>query len=267
MDYKQIIDKLVKELSFRVGIPNIHNKEHQSIMSEILSEWGEYEVKDTIFSFLNEQDKKFKNPLLNRTVKYRDKRGNDKEGIIGNLLTSPKESPGRKAAERMLPADGTPERDAINKEVGSQGGGGEKKDDTTQDKDKIDSDETKKQDGVSKTLGAKSGYGKKQSNLVKKVKDGEEESKKGNISSTTEEEKKEFNNSLDTSISDIREKRKNGIAGAGGAAASYGESIYADNVSSLGIDDFQKENESDIEKEIEVIKSKKLNNKSYAVTH
>ena len=171
MDYKQIIDKLVKELSFRVGIPNIHNKEHQSIMSEILSEWGEYEVKDTIFSFLNEQDKKFKNPLLNRTVKYRDKRGNDKEGIIGNLLTSPKESPGRKAAERMLPADGTPERDAINKEVGSQGGGGEKKDDTTQDKDKIDSDETKKQDGVSKTLGAKSGYGKKQSNLVKKVKD------------------------------------------------------------------------------------------------
>jgi hypothetical protein len=52
MDYKQIIDKLVKELSFRVGIPNIHDKEHQSIMSEILSEWGEYDVKQTIFEFL-----------------------------------------------------------------------------------------------------------------------------------------------------------------------------------------------------------------------
>ena len=56
MDYKQIIDKLVRELSYRVGIPNIHNKEHQSIMSEILSEWGEYEVKDTIFEFLTNED-------------------------------------------------------------------------------------------------------------------------------------------------------------------------------------------------------------------
>ena len=49
MDYKEIIDKLVRELSYRVGIPNIHNKEHQSIMSEILSEWGEYDIKETIF--------------------------------------------------------------------------------------------------------------------------------------------------------------------------------------------------------------------------
>ena len=121
MEYKQIIDKLVRELSFRVGVPNIHNKEHQSIMSEILSEWGEYDVKQTIFEFLTEEPRKFKNPILNRTVKYKDKRGNEKEGIIGNLLTSPKDSPGRIAAEKMLPADGTSEREAINKEVGSQG--------------------------------------------------------------------------------------------------------------------------------------------------
>ena len=56
MDYKEIIDKLVRELSYRVGVPNIHNKEHQSIMSEILSEWGEYEVKQTIFEFLTNED-------------------------------------------------------------------------------------------------------------------------------------------------------------------------------------------------------------------
>ena len=121
MDYKQIIDKLVRELSYRVGIPNIENKEHQSIMSEILSEWGEYDVKERIFEFLTEEPRKFTNPILNRTVKYKDKNGKDKEGIVGNLLTSPKDSPGRIAAEKMLPADGTDERDAINKEVGSQG--------------------------------------------------------------------------------------------------------------------------------------------------
>ena len=124
MDYKEIIDKLVRELSYRVGIPNIHNKEHQSIISEILSEWGEYDIKQTIFNFLNEEDKKFKNPILNRTVRYRDKNGNEKEGIVGNLLTSPKDSPGRIEAEKMLGSLSDEEREKVNKEVGSQGGGG-----------------------------------------------------------------------------------------------------------------------------------------------
>ena len=59
MDYKKVIDKLVRELSYRVGIPNIENKDHQSIMSEILSEWGEYDVKEKIFEFLTEKDEKF----------------------------------------------------------------------------------------------------------------------------------------------------------------------------------------------------------------
>ncbi len=121
MDYKEVIDKLVRELSYRVGIPNIKNKDHQSIMSEILSEWGEYDVKETIFEFLTEEPRKFKNPILNRVIKYRDKKGNEKEGIVGNLLTSPKDSPGRIEAEKTLPAEGTPERDAVNQEVGSQG--------------------------------------------------------------------------------------------------------------------------------------------------
>ena len=61
MDYKQLIDELLQELSYRVGIVDIYNKEHQSIMSEILTEWGEFEVKETIFNFLNEADKENKN--------------------------------------------------------------------------------------------------------------------------------------------------------------------------------------------------------------
>ena len=50
----ELIDKLVRELSYRVGIPNVHDREHQSIMSEILTEWGEFDAKETIFNFLNE---------------------------------------------------------------------------------------------------------------------------------------------------------------------------------------------------------------------
>ena len=54
MHYTELIDKLVRELSYRVGIPNVHDREHQSIMSEILTEWGEFDAKETIFNFLNE---------------------------------------------------------------------------------------------------------------------------------------------------------------------------------------------------------------------
>ena len=79
MEYKKIIDKLVRELSYRVGIPNIENKEHQSIMSEILSEWGEYDVKERIFEFLTEkddekssEDEKYKNTGGSGYVKAQD---------------------------------------------------------------------------------------------------------------------------------------------------------------------------------------------------
>ena len=58
MDYKELVHKLVNELSFRVGIPNVKDKTHQSIMSEILSEWGEFEAKQRIFEFLTEKDEK-----------------------------------------------------------------------------------------------------------------------------------------------------------------------------------------------------------------
>jgi hypothetical protein len=55
MDYKKLIEELVLELSYRVGIPDLKNKEHQSIMSEILTEWGEIEAKYIIMDFLNEE--------------------------------------------------------------------------------------------------------------------------------------------------------------------------------------------------------------------
>ena len=58
MAHKELINKLVHELSYRVGIPNVKDKNHQSIMSEILSEWGEFEAKQRIFEFLTEKDEK-----------------------------------------------------------------------------------------------------------------------------------------------------------------------------------------------------------------
>jgi CBS domain-containing protein len=56
MKHTKLIDELLNELSYRVGIVDIYNKEQQSVMSEILTEWGEFDAKETIFRFLNEED-------------------------------------------------------------------------------------------------------------------------------------------------------------------------------------------------------------------
>ena len=79
MDYKELIDKLVRELSYRVGIPNVKDKTHQSIMSEILSEWGEFDTKQRIFEFLTEaepektpEDGEYKNTGGSGYVKAQD---------------------------------------------------------------------------------------------------------------------------------------------------------------------------------------------------
>ena len=52
--------------------------------------------------------------------------------------------------------------------------------------------------------------------------DGETKPKEKN---KTLKQDKEFDTSLDKTISQMREKRKQGIAGAGGQAASFGESV------------------------------------------
>ena len=123
MLYKnEILAEILEEWAYRVdnGMPNPNDREHIWILSEVLSDLGLVEIKDELIGNLLEAqpDKKFKNPVLNKVVKYTDKRGNEKEGIIGNLLRNPKDSPGRIAAEKMLPAEGTPQRDEINNELG-----------------------------------------------------------------------------------------------------------------------------------------------------
>lgn len=59
MNHTELIDKLLRELNTRVGIVNIYDKDQQFMMSEILTEWGEFDAKKTIFEFLtNEDDEK-----------------------------------------------------------------------------------------------------------------------------------------------------------------------------------------------------------------
>jgi hypothetical protein len=121
-NFQQFISDLITEVSYRTttGIVDFKNPDHISILSEVLDEIGLIEIKHELFENLFEADKRFSNPILNREIEYTDAQGNTKTGLIGNLLRNPKESPGRQAAERQLPPEGSDARNAINQELGSE---------------------------------------------------------------------------------------------------------------------------------------------------
>jgi hypothetical protein len=125
MNIQELIDEIVGEVSYRTGngLVDFQNGEHLYILSEVLTEMGLGEVKDELIQTLMEADeeKKFKNPILNKVVKYKSEEGEEREGIVGNLLRLDPKQPGRVAAEKLVPADGTPERKAMEDELGGEG--------------------------------------------------------------------------------------------------------------------------------------------------
>jgi hypothetical protein len=134
MKISELINEIITEWSYRVenGMPDATNPTHLIHLGMVLKEMGLSHIKPALIENLLmekgktpeknvvEADGNFTNPALNKSIKYKNDKGEDAEGIVGNLLRLPKESPGRVAAEKTLPADGTPERDAINKDLGGQ---------------------------------------------------------------------------------------------------------------------------------------------------
>ena len=126
MHHTKLIDKLIRELSYRVGIPNVKDKTHQSIMSEILSEWGEYDAKQRIFEFLTEKDEKkpeddkYYNTGGKGYIKLVDKGKYDSQGKDFDGETFTKEGPGvYKAMEKGGDGDKTKNNtDAVKKTLG-----------------------------------------------------------------------------------------------------------------------------------------------------
>ena len=113
-----IVEKWADRLENRA--PNPNNPNHINELSIILTEMGMYEIKDELIGNLTEADKQFSNPLLNKIITYQNEKGEQKKAPIGNLLRLAADHPGRKAAEAMLPKDGTPERKELNKSLGSE---------------------------------------------------------------------------------------------------------------------------------------------------
>ncbi len=134
MNLSELINEILSEWAYRCddGMPNPKNPTHLKELGVVLSEMGLSHIKNTLVENLlmekgktpepvKEEEGSFSNPILNKKIKYKNTKGEDAEGFVGNLLRLPADHPGRKAAEALLPADGSDERDAINKDLGGQG--------------------------------------------------------------------------------------------------------------------------------------------------
>ena len=133
MNLSELINEIISEWAYRVndGMPDAKNPAHLKELSIVLNEMGLSHIKNTLIENLlteksptpqevDEADsKQFTNPVLNKSIKYKNDKGEDKEGIVGNLLRLPKDNPGRVAAEKLLPADDA-EKDAVMKDLGSE---------------------------------------------------------------------------------------------------------------------------------------------------
>jgi hypothetical protein len=138
MNIQDLIEDLLVELSYQspTGVPDLKDRETIGQIYEYFNSLGLSEVgQELINNLLSEapkqqlaQDKKFKNAQLNKVVQYKDKDGNDKEGLVGNLLRLGTDQPGREAAERAISGLSDEDREALNKELGGEGGGGEQPD-------------------------------------------------------------------------------------------------------------------------------------------
>ena len=224
MHHTELIDKLVRELSYRVGVPNIHDKEHQSIMSEILSEWGEYDAKQIIFEFLTEKDDKI-DP--DTEVIYRNKDGDTRKTTYGNAIKNDKESPQYKAADALR-----------NKPKGEDGA------QTTQGS-------ALKSKSYKKIV-------KKEKEIQKKLED-EKSEKFSDDKIIKVKSNEDLKIEVENIQSDLQQKRDMGTAGAGGPVASQGESRYCNTMNTFKNSEFKEKNKESIsERKKELESSKKL---------
>jgi hypothetical protein len=135
MNIQDLIEDLLSELSYQspTGVPDLKDRKtigqiYEFFNSNGLGEVGQQFINNLLSEAPNQplsQEKKFKNPQLNKVVQYKDNEGKDKEGLVGNLLRLGTDQPGREAAERALSGLSDEERENLNKELGDEGGGGE----------------------------------------------------------------------------------------------------------------------------------------------
>jgi hypothetical protein len=138
MTLSELINEILSEWGCRVdnGMPNPKNPQHLRELRDVLEVMGLSSIKNELIGNLLEADD-FKNPALNKVIKYKSVNGEDAEGKVGNLLRRPKEEDAYKQAVATL---GGKDSDTYKKAMDDLGSEGqpEKKDDTKEKGDKGD---------------------------------------------------------------------------------------------------------------------------------
>ena len=173
MNHSKLIDELLNELSYRVGIVDLKNKNHQSIISEILSEWEEYDAKQIIMEFLTNEDdvkqdgtkEKFDGYThIGAGVYVKDsqvdndgkaKKGSQKYKSDGKSLTAMSDDEYNDTKKNQGEKG---EKVAADTPQNQQGGGNEKS-----------AEDIEKEKGVEKTVGSSSDYAKRSKEREDKV--------------------------------------------------------------------------------------------------
>lgn len=142
MNTNDLINELLSELSYRSkeGYPDFTKREHISILSEILDEWGLSHIKSMLIrNLLNEDEKQpFKTPVLNKVIKYKNVSGEEAEGRVGDLIRRPEEEDAHQRAKAELDRVGDEQKQTANDELGTQGQKGRDLDKEREKSDKSD---------------------------------------------------------------------------------------------------------------------------------
>jgi hypothetical protein len=138
MTLSELINEIISEWGCRVddGMPNTKNPQHLKELVEVLEVMGLSSIKNELIENLLEGDN-FKNPALNKVVKYKDVHGEDAEGKVGNLIRRPKEEDAYKQAVATLGGEDSDTYKKAMDDLGSEGQP-QKKDDTKEKGDKGD---------------------------------------------------------------------------------------------------------------------------------
>lgn len=156
MNKSQLIEELIDELCLlsNDGLPNLKSRESLCFISEFFNSKGMDDLGKQIIQNLVEADKQFKNPALNKIIKYKNTKGEDSQGMVGNLLRRPKEEDAYKQAVKTL---GGEDSDTYKKAMTDLGGENQPDRDIEKEKKKKGGAEEKPEPQVAPAFSGKAG--------------------------------------------------------------------------------------------------------------
>jgi hypothetical protein len=290
MTKQAIIEELIDDLCLlsNDGLPDMKSSEALSYISEFFTMRGMSEVGMNLIQNLTEADQ-FKNPALNKVIQYKTVNGEDAEGKVGNLLRRPKEEDAHQKALKALGGEGSdtykkamddlggenqPGRDIEKEKEKKEEPAGEAPAETEQPKpnafdpntpggkdylEGLPDNDAAKPDSMKAETDAELENAVDRKNFSKKNPKTQKDAPNGPTQQEILDDLNEGNiDKISEYHDDVENSRAKGIAGAGGAVASEGESKYC-NACNLDKDQWRADNQQELASIKEGLRGKRRN--------